>query len=299
MNITREAVHHPDSSLRCMRLQLKAFAGGLHRHHHAELTWVERGCGLRWVGEAVEPFADGDLVLVGSELPHQWASERASDKAGEGAGERPVDTRRGAGACVATVLQFPADWPLRTGLPELQPLQGLLARARAGLVVSGPAHAVVTGLLQRMPSAGAAQRVAALVQILATLHEAGSELRAISPRRLAAAPAGPATLRSERVIEWVRTRLGQELRVEQAAALVHVSPAAFARLFRREVGKSFTEFVNDARCSWAALRLAQTQEPVAEIALACGYPTLSNFGEQFRRRQGCSPREFRQRARGA
>jgi AraC family transcriptional regulator of arabinose operon len=51
--------------------------------------------------------------------------------------------------------------------------------------------------------------------------------------------------------------------------------------------------VNDARCGWAALRLIQSPEPIAQVAQACGFPTLSNFGEQFRRRYGVAPRDFR------
>ncbi|OYU68466.1 MAG: hypothetical protein CFE45_42605, partial [Burkholderiales bacterium PBB5] len=42
-----------------------------------------------------------------------------------------------------------------------------------------------------------------------------------------------------------------------------------------------------------ALHLIQGPEPIAQIAQACGFPTLSNFGEQFRRRYGMSPRDFR------
>jgi AraC-like DNA-binding protein len=87
--------------------------------------------------------------------------------------------------------------------------------------------------------------------------------------------------------------LANELLVADAAAVAHVSPAAFGRFFQREVGKSFTAYVNDARCGWAALRLTQGRERIAEIAQACGFPTLSNFGEQFRRRYGVAPRDFR------
>ena len=97
----------------------------------------------------------------------------------------------------------------------------------------------------------------------------------------------------DRVLSWIESHLADELSVDEAAAVAHVSPAAFGRFFRREVGKSFTTYVNDARCGWAALRLIQGPEPIAQIAQACGFPTLSNFGEQFRRRYGMAPRDFR------
>jgi len=286
MKITREAIHHPDESLRCLHLRLASFRGGLHRHRHAELTWIERGQGLRWVGDSVEPFVDGDVVLVGSEAAHMWASR----------GPQP------AAGCLATVLQFPPDWARRTGLPELAGITPLLARAASGLEVQGPARTEVQRTLPRLRAAPAPRRIAAFVDLLGALleAEAASELRALSSTLPQAAPADGAGAaraasprRIDRVLDWIEAGLAAELRVHDAAAVAHVSPAAFPRFFRREVGKSFTEYVNDARCSWAALRLTQGCEPVAEIACACGFSTLSNFGEQFRRRHGVAPRDFR------
>ncbi len=288
MKIEREDVRHPDASMRCLRLRLAAFRGGLHRHRHAELTWVERGHGLRWVGDSVEPFGDGDLVLLGAEVPHVWLSP-------EGGTPR---------SCVATVLQFPVDWAAATGLPELQGLEALMERAAHGLAIEGAARREVQALMARIAESDAPRRVAGLIEVLAALH-AGlkrrpADLRALSTRAPhPEADAQARVLRRQRVdrlLRWIQAHLAEDVRVSDAAAIVGVSPAAFARFFRREVGKGFVDFVNDARCSWAALRLLQGQEPVAGIAHGCGFATLSNFGEQFRRRYGVSPRDYRRHA---
>lgn len=281
MRVSREPIHHAEQSLRCMRLELPAFRGGLHRHGHVELTWIERGQGLRWVGDSVEPFFDGDLVLVGSETPHLWASQG-------------VQSPRG---CAATVLQFPPDWLERCGLPELKPVAALLTQAAIGVEVLGPTRDEAQRLLARLPGSTAQRRVAVLIEALGCLLAGTADLRTLSttplPARTAALRAGPRPQRVDRVLSWIEAHLADELSVEAAAAVAHLSPAAFGRFFRREVGKSFTEYVNDARCGWAALRLIQSCEPIAQIAQACGFPTLSNFGEQFRRRHGVGPREFR------
>jgi AraC-like DNA-binding protein len=287
MRIAREAVHHPDESLRCMHLQLPEFRGELHRHGHLELTWIERGQGLRWVGDSVEPFFDGDLVLVGGETAHLWATRGGPAPQG----------------CAATVLQFPPDWGRRTGLPELAVVLPLFAQAAAGLEVQGRTRADVQALLRRLPRATALGRVALFIDVLGALTAGPGDLRALSGQGPAAdarvsEPSG-GTRRIDRVLNWIEAELANELTVAQAAAVAHVSPAAFARFFRREVGKSFTEYVNDARCSWAALRLTQGREPIAQVAQACGFPTLSNFGEQFRQRFGVAPRQFRAGVRGA
>jgi AraC-like DNA-binding protein len=281
MRITREPIHHAEESLRCMHLALPAFRGGLHRHGHFELTWIERGQGLRWVGDSVEPFFDGDLVLVGSETPHLWASQGVPSTEG----------------CAATVLQFPPDWLQRCGLPELRAVAPLLAQAAPGVEVQGPTRIEVQGLLARLPGSTAQRRVAVFIEVLGCLLGGAADLRALSttlpPTSAAALRAGHNPQRIDRVLSWIESHLADDLCAEDAAAVAHVSPAAFGRFFRREVGKSFTTYVNDARCGWAALRLIQGPEPIAHIAQACGFPTLSNFGEQFRRRYGMAPRDFR------
>ncbi len=281
MRITREPIHHGEESLRCLHLELPDFRGSLHRHGHFELTWIERGQGLRWVGDSVEPFFDGDLVLVGSETPHLWATQGVQAPQG----------------CAATVLQFPPDWLQRCGLPELKALAPLMAQVAAGVEVRGSTRTEVQRLLGRLPGASAQRRVAVFIEVLDSLRAGAADLRALSaplPTRHGAAPqGGPSPQRIDRVLSWIEAHLADELSVPQAASVAHVSPAAFGRLFRREVGKSFTAYVNDARCGWAALRLIQGPEPIAQVAQACGFPTLSNFGEQFRRRYGVAPRDFR------
>ena len=298
MKIFREAVHHPDESLRLLHLELPTFEGGLHRHAHAELTWIERGQGLRWVGDSVEPFFDGDLVLVGGEVAHLWASR----------GPQP------AAGCAATVLQFKPDWAARTGLPELAGVSPLLLRATLGLEIRGDTRLEVQRLLLRLRQVTAARRVATMVDLLATLMEGAADLRELSSRISGGTPAadgpvdGPVDVpvtgsaggqRVDRVLNWIEEHLAEDLRVEDAAAVAHVSAAAFGRFFRREVGKSFTEYVNDARCGWAALQLIQSRAPIAHIAQSCGFSTLSHFGEQFRRRYRLAPRAFRISARSA
>jgi AraC-like DNA-binding protein len=263
MRITREAVRHPDESLRLLHLELATFGGGMHRHAHAELTWIERGQGLRWVGDNVEPFFDGDLVLVGGEVAHLWASRGPQPEAG----------------CAATVLQFKPDWAASTGLPELTGAASLLSRAALGLEIRGDTRQEVQHFVRRMRHATPARRVAAFVNVLGVLMEGTADLRELSDHRLAGGPAADNRAgqgRIDRVLNWIEEHLAEDLRVEHAAAVAH-----------------------DARCGWAALQLTQNREPIAHIAQSCGFSTLSHFGEQFRRRYGMAPREFRAGARGS
>ncbi len=279
MKVIEEPVHHPGGSFRFLALELRAFGGGRHRHAQAELTWVERGQGLRFVGDHVEPFADGDLVLVGPWLPHHWSGRAA----------------RGEPAYRARVVQFPPALAEAGLLPELTPLQAVLARAGRGLAIGGRTHGRLTAALAAMDGAGAAARLALLMQVFAALIEAdAAELRPLAAQGVPRPRgAGEPLRRIDRVLEWMHRQLHTELPLAEAARRAHVSPAAFSRFFRRETGRTWTEAVNELRCSEAARRLRHDTRPVAEIAVDCGWRTQSHFNRVFRARFGMTPRAWR------
>ena len=125
MKVTQEHVSHPDQSFRYLRFETPRFEGEPHRHHHLELTWIEAGTGLRFVGDSVAPFAAGDLVLLGADTPHCWVSSRG----------------RSGGA--ATVLQFTPELFAQPSLPELARIASLAQKSGVGLRVTGAVHRTV------------------------------------------------------------------------------------------------------------------------------------------------------------
>lgn len=279
MKVKEEHVSHSGQTFRFMRLALDAFRGERHRHRQLELTWIEQGAGLRFVGSSVEPFESGDLVLLGPHLPHAWVS------AGERAGEPHL----------ATVLQFSPDLISRHDVPELRALSGLAALAGQGIHIEGAAREAMLGVLRGMPQRSDLLRLADFIELLGLMLQHQTCLRPIldAAQRASAGANADEQRRVDRVLDWIHRHMAASLTVEAAAALVHVTPAAFSRFFSREVGKSFTEYINDVRCSEASLRLRLSDRPVAAIAQECGFETMSHFNRQFRIRVGCTPREFR------
>lgn len=282
MRVSEEQVSHPDRTFRFLHFEIDAFRGERHRHRQLELTWIEAGVGLRFVGDDVSPFAAGDLVLLGSNVAHSWVSSKRRGSA------RPA---------AATVIQFAPELLSLPQLPELARLGPLAARARHGLAIVGRSHDLILEVLVRMRTASAITRLAGWIEILGLLdaHERDFRTLASSPLRGPPLPATdrPETRRIDQTLDWIQRHLARELTVAEAARIAHITPAAFSRFFRREVGKTFTRYVNDVRCSEACLKLRLTDRPVAAVASECGFATLSHFNRQFRLRHGMTPREFR------
>lgn len=278
MRVVNEKVSHPGRSLRFLRFEVPRFAAPRHRHRHLELTWIERGAGLRYLGDTVQPFEAGDLVLVGEDVAHCWISSR------------------GSGTAVATVVQFPPDLFAPAGLPELRSAALLARDARRGIVFRGETARIARHRLAQMQDTGALARLGLLLSILDALARAVTDRSFLDARPARAGARGSGAAPADRVVEWIRRTYPQRLSVAAAARIAHVTPAAFSRFFRREVGRSFVAYVNDVRCSEAQLRLRDPDLAVERIARECGFATLSNFNRQFRLRTGMPPREFRRRS---
>jgi AraC-like DNA-binding protein len=280
MRVIRERVHHPDQSFRYLRFDTPRFEGEPHRHRHMELTWIEAGAGLRFVGDSVAPFAAGDLVLLGAETPHCWVSSRS---------------RTGS---TATVLQFAPDLLATPSLPELSRLAPLAERSAVGLQVTGAAHTAVTHELAGLQTAGSIARLAGLLRILDVLLRHEKLLVPIAQASMQThgsvrSDDEQRPRRIDGVLGWIRRHMARDLTVAAAAGVARVTPGAFSRYFRHEVGKTFTEYVNDVRCSEACVLLRRSDKAVAVVAQQCGFRTLSHFNRQFRLRYGMTPREFR------
>lgn len=286
MRVSWESVPQAASgTLRLLRLRQRQFAGPLHAHELVELTWIEAGRGLRFVGGTVEPFGPGDLVLLAPRVPHAWSTSGAQ-----------------GGPVQATVLQLRLPDEL-LALPELRAGLGPLFQGPArAWVVDGPLRDELVARLAALPAAASLVQLGEALALLGRIGQATQWAQAGDVRPIggvAVLPQPPGAGRPRRidaVLAWIHRHLQAELRVDDAARLLHVTPAAFSRAFRRSVGKPFSVYVNDVRIAEACLRLTRSDRPVAEIAQHSGFATLSNFNRQFRARTGLSPRQYRARA---
>ena len=102
-----------------------------------------------------------------------------------------------------------------------------------------------------------------------------------------------ATWQVKRVLAHIDAHLGDEIRATDLAELVGLSPSHFFRAFRISVGMSPCWYVTRRRINFACERMRTTAEPLAHVALACGFGEQSTFCRVFLRIMGTTPGRWR------
>jgi AraC-like DNA-binding protein len=244
-----------------------------------ELTLVERGSGTLFIGDSITRFQAPDLVLIGPDLPHFWHMRQVS-------------------AGFALQFHAGAEHPVWQ-FPESAALRLLWEEARRGVRVSGAAgQAAAVALREAAEHGGGMRRLAAFMRILAALAEADAGDRHALASMTFAPPESQLAYRGlQKAIKRIFNHFHEDLPFESIRRESGMSKATFERHFKRHTGKPFTRFLAEVRLNAACRNLLETDLPVSEIALSCGYGNLSYFHRQFRSLYDRSPLAFRREIR--
>jgi AraC-like DNA-binding protein/quercetin dioxygenase-like cupin family protein len=268
---------NPETSFRVRRFLLERFTVPYHFHPEYELTLIVKGRGKRYAGNSMEDFCDGDLVFLGSGLPHCWKSDQSNENFVE-----------------SIVIQFEGDFLGKDffNRPELLSIQQLFLRSAQGIRFAEDASHDMASFIQQLEAEqNPFQKLAQLLSIL-------NRLAVIPKYHLLHEGAMPVTpsLNKQRVhiaLGYIVDNFRQEILLEHVASAVNMSPNAFCKYFKKATNKTFIEMVNEYRINFAAQQLRNTDHPVTAISYESGYGDVSYFHKVFRKKMKSSPLNYR------
>ncbi|ODT48039.1 AraC family transcriptional regulator [Devosia sp. 63-57] len=254
-----------------------------HHHPEFELTLTLNSVGQRFVGDSVGNYAHGDLVLVGPNLPHSWASQAkiAQD-----------------GPHVALVFWFRREWieAAIAGSVELQPVKALIDRAAGGLAFRPETGLGLRQDFEAIFGLPPVEKLLGLFSILARLAEA-TDAKPLS-RTVPPQDSGNRS-RLDRTLIFLHQHYVEDIGLEALAEVAALSVSGLHRMFVRHTGGSVIDYVTGLRIGDASARLSSGTAPIGFIAEAVGYRSLANFNRQFKALRGMTPRQYRAKFRNA
>ncbi|MGR3292056.1 MAG: helix-turn-helix domain-containing protein [Paracoccaceae bacterium] len=248
-----------------------------HHHPEFELTLTLNSRGQRFIGDHVGDYDDGDLVLVGPNLPHTWASRTAVSQ----------------GQHVALVIWFHPDWVAKIvdDFVEFAAVGRLLARAGRGLVFSKSASDELRQEFAGFFTLPAMDQMLSLAKMLNRLERDSSQILASAPAHHSGV--NQSRERIDRVLSHIHSHYHRAMFMAELADIAALSLSGLRRLFGKHTQGTVTQYVAALRIGDASARLAGTDQPVAHISDAVGFRALANFNRQFKAAKGVTPREYR------
>lgn len=253
-----------------------------HYHPEFELLYVAQSNGIRFVGDNVEPFSNGDLVLVGSYLPHLWRNDL------------DYYTNQDDRIKVKTiVIKFMANF-IGEGTfdyPEFINIKRLLEQSKFGLCfgekISKDLHQQLSDIVD-LPNPTQSIKLLELLNYLSQTEDK-RELSSTDMRQYIMKHSH----RLDEVLKYISDHYTNTIMLSEIAEIACMTTNSFCRFFKKKMNKSFTQFLNEVRIRNASRLLMQEDLPISEVCYKVGYNSLTNFNKQFKQIMGCTPKKYR------
>ncbi|MHA4845014.1 AraC family transcriptional regulator [Flavitalea antarctica] len=252
-----------------------------HYHPEYELTLVTNSRGIRFVGDCVEPFREGDLVLLGSHLPHYWRNYEEYYH---------EDSNLTAEACI---LRFkPSLLEINLNMPETTAIQKLFKKSSRGILFGELIAQKIEHQMVALTQQSGAERLISFLQIMHFLSGV-PETRLLSSIEFGAGRPEADKGRMDSVLNYIHQHIQDDIPLQEIAAYVHMNPAAFCRYIKSRTNKTFLELVNEIRISNACRLLLDDHATISNIAHASGFKNVTHFNYTFKKVMGRNPSDFK------
>lgn len=252
-----------------------------HYHPQYELLYISKSSGIRFVGDSVSPFSAGDLVLVGSYLPHLWRNDASYYQEDNTSKVKTV------------VLKFMKNFIGEDTFnnPRFSAVNSLLNQSKFGICfgknVSGELHHELMGIIDLSPAEQ-------LIKLLSLLHRlsltddkiclSSTDMRQYTTEN---------SQRLDAVIKYISDNYATYISLKDVADIACMTTNSFCRFFKKMTNKSFTQFLNEIRIRNASRLLVQDDLSVSDVCYLVGYNSITNFYRQFKQIMGRTPNGYR------
>lgn len=258
-----------------------------HYHKQLELIYISKSNGIRFVGDSVSQFTAGDLVLVGSYLPHLWRNDPS------------YYTENEEGSVRTIIIKFLPDF-ISAGTfenPIFSSIKNLFEEANFGVSfgenTSKNLHKDLINLVDQPLPVQAIKLMDILYRLSVTSDKvilSSTDMRQYSEEK---------SHKIDEVLRFISDNYAGDINLKDVSDIACMTTNSFCRYFKRLTNKSFVDFLNEIRIRNAARLLAQEDNlNISEVCYTVGYKSITNFNHQFKNIMGTNPKNYRDSIRG-
>ncbi|MEO5997677.1 MAG: AraC family transcriptional regulator [Chitinophagaceae bacterium] len=251
----------------------------LHNHEEFELNFVQNAKGAKRVaGDHMEEIDEIELVLVGANLQHAWFTHNCKSD----------DIRE-------ITIQFHKDLFDETFLRrnQLSFIRSMFEKSSRGILFS---KETTQQLSPRIIALNQKRGFDSVLELMSILHDLSTSrnMRILSDSTFNPVEYTYNSRRIEKTFEYMNRNFDKTVSLGEVSRISSMSEVSFSRFFKSRTGNTFIDSLAEIRLGHASRMLIDTTQSIAEIAYHCGFNNISNFNRIFKKRKGCTPKEFRE-----
>ena len=246
-----------------------------HQHSEIQISHIVSGEGTMIVGDSISPYKSGDIIVIGSGLPHVLRSDETFG--GSSFMQSLFFTRESFGESFFM-------------LEDLKSIRSFFRKAENGFKPLNNLNNL-RAHFDSFHSATQLDRVICLLKILNLLSRSKYQsLSGFVPKSISSHDDGS---RISEVMSYSMERYSEPISLSEISGVASMTKNAFCKYFKRRTNKTYIQFLNELRVEQACKMLLDRPElNIAEIAERCGFQNMSNFNRQFRAIKKMTPSEI-------
>lgn len=256
-----------------------------HYHPELELHYVIRGEGVRFIGDNISNFSEGEIILLGENLPHTWRCK-----------EEFFQTPSAAEVEAIVIHFLPnclGDYLLK--LPEAYLIPKLFEKAKSGMILTGQTKERLIEQMKLAVEATNLDKIIVLLSILKTLAETNEYNTIVSGQHVFYQSNESDTIRLNKVCAYTLSNYRKDITLEEISGISNLSVTSFCRYFKLMTNKTYYDFLIEIRISHACRALVDDKIPTEVICFECGFNNVSNFYRHFKKVTGVTPLEYKRK----
>lgn len=252
------------------------FYDKLHQHEEIQLSYIVEGEGTLIVGDSINYYKPGDVLVIGSQVPHVFQSDQEQYQQSHMVSLFFTETSFGK-----TFFE----------LEELMELQVFFNRAKQGFKVTSN-HEKIIALFNDIETATKLERFIILMQLLK--HVVNSDYKSLSSFIYEKNYSVVEGERLRDVFDYTMNNYHQDITLDAVANVANMTKNAFCKYFKKYTNKTYGAFLNELRIEHACkLILSKKNHTISDVAYKVGFNNISNFNRQFKKVKRQTPLNFK------
>ncbi len=254
------------------------FYDKFHQHEEIQVSLIVEGEGTLIVGNTINYYKKGNILVLGSNLPHVFKSDITTNDSSK---------------MVTLFFTQTAFGEHFFELTELRELRLFFKKAEHGFKISSKSKKF-ENLFFQLETSSKLQRFIICLQILKRLSK--SKFQPLSSFIYDKKYTDTEGKRMRNVMDFTMQNYQNQISLDAVAKVSAMTKNAFCKYFKKRTNKSYFRFLNELRIENASkLLLTHESYTIAEIADQSGFNNISNFNRQFKAIKHISPSAFRKR----